>query len=197
MSRALFVLVAGLMLAATSPATKAQSTGLDRATWDLEASVTKSRECNAASMPRCWYLFFAINETPVRQIWMLDLKVRNPEPRNANLIEIDVAHMHESDDPAAPGSNDFLLYTLQFQCKEKKYRIADGYALLLDGSLDRSKEPFPWHPSKGTWFELAGKAACDKKVQLRPAAHDMVFIGDFYRPVDVVDVTRRMLWKKP
>lgn len=196
MSRAVIVLAALLMVIG-SPDARAQSTGLDRATWDLEASVAKSRECNAASMSRCWYLFFAINEAPVRQLWMLDLKVRNPEPRNANLIEIDVAHMHESDDPAAPGANDFLLYTLQFQCKEKKYRIADGYALLLNGTVERSKEPFPWHDAKDTWFELAGKAACQKKVQLRPTAHDLVFLGDFYRPVDVVDATWRILWKRP
>lgn len=197
MSRALIALAAFALLVVCSPAARAQSTGLDRAIWDLEASVAKSRECDAASMPRCWYLFFAINEAPVRQLWMLDLKVRNPEPRNANLIEIDVTHVHESDDPAEPGANDFLLYTLQFQCKEKKYRIADGYALLLNGTVKRSKEPFPWHDAKNTWFELAGKAACQKKVQLRPTEHDMVFVGDFYRPVDVADVTRRILWKRP
>jgi hypothetical protein len=197
MSRATIALAACALLALGSPHARAQSTGLDRATWDLEASVDKTRECKAATMARCWYLFFAINEAPVRQLWLLDLKARNPEPRNANLIEMDVAHVHESDDPAEPGANDFVLMTLQFQCKEKKYRIADGYALLLNGTVDHSKEPFPWHDAKDTWFELAGKAACQKKVQLRPTDHDMVFVGDFYRPVDVVDVARRILWKQP
>ena len=197
MSRVVTALVAFVLMALGSADARAQSTGLDRATWDLEASVDKTRECKAAVMARCWYLFFAINEAPLRQVWLLDLKVRNPEPNDANLIEVDVAHLHESDDPAEPGANDFLLYTLQFQCKQQQVRIAGGYALLRDGTVDRSKEPFPWRDARNTWFELAGKAACQRNVQLRPTDHHMVFLGDFYRPVDAVDVARRIFWQQP
>ncbi|KFN41263.1 hypothetical protein [Arenimonas oryziterrae] len=197
MSRGSFVLATTMLLALGSPLAMAQSTAADRALWDLEASTVEHRDCKASSMPRCWYLFFAINEAPVRQLWMLDLKVRNPEPGNANLLEMDVAHLHESDDPAEPGANDFLLYTLQFKCKEKKYRIANGYALLIDGSVDQAKQAFPWHDGfENSWFGLAGKAACQKSEQLRPTAYNMVFLGDFYRPVDAADVTRRFLWTR-
>ena len=186
-------LAATALLAAAGPSAHAQSTGLDRAMWDMEAS--KTRDCNAASMARCWYLFFAINETPYRQLWMADLKMRNPEPKNANLIEIDIVQLHESDDPEAKGSDDFLLYTLQFQCKEKKYRVADGFALAIDGTLKESEGATDWYGGyEDTWVGMAGKIACEKKYHLAPNDNHMVFLGDFHRPVDAADVTRRILW---
>ena len=194
MSRALFALAAAAVLcSAGSVPASAQSTGLDRAMWDMEAS--GRRDCNAASMARCWYLFFAINETPYRQLWMADLKVRNPEPKNANLIEIDVVQLHEGDDPDVKGNDDFLLYTLQFKCKEKKYRVADGFALKLDGSLQESEGATEWYGGyENTWVGLAGKVACDKMRHLAPTSHDMLFLGDFHRPVDAADITRGILW---
>ncbi len=194
MNRPLSALAAAVLFTVVSPAATAQSTGLDRAHWDVEAS--GRRECNAASMARCWYMFFASNETPYRQLWMADLKVRKPEPRNANLIEIDVVQMHEGDDPKVKGSDDFLLHTLQFKCEEKKYRVAGGFALTLDGSIQQSTGTTDWGGYEDTWVGLAGKIACEKSVQLSPANHSMVFLGDFYRPVDAVDVTRGILWKQ-
>lgn len=194
MSRGLMALAATALFAVGGPAAHAQSTGLDRAMWDMEAS--KDRECQAASMARCWYMFFASDEAPYRQLWMADIKVRNPEPKNANLIEIDVAQMHEGDDPAVKGSDDFLLFTLQFQCKEKKYRVADGFALRIDGSMEKSKQATAWYGGyEDTWVGLAGKIACEKTFHVAPEANSMVFLGDFHRPVDAVDITRGILWK--
>ena len=196
MSRALVALAGAALFAASSPSVIAQSTGVDRALWDMQAS--KSRECNAAGMARCWYMFFASNDTPYRQLWMADIKVRNPEPANANLIEIDIAQMHEGDDPGVKDSHDFVLYTLQFQCKQKKYRVADGFALNLNGSVEPYTGAKDWHGGyEDTWVGLAGKIACEKKYHLAPDANTMVFLGDFHRPVDAVDVTRRILWPRP
>jgi len=194
-SRALIALTVAALFAAGSLSVTAQSTGVNRALWDLQAS--KTRECNAAGMARCWYMFFASNEAPYRQLWMADIKVRNPEPSNANLIEIDITQMHEGDDPGVKDSHDFLLYTLQFQCKQKKYRVADGFALNRDGSVEQYTGAKDWQGGyEDTWVGLAGKIACEKAVQMRPTAHTMLFLGDFYRPVDAVDVTRGILWKK-
>ena len=198
MSRVLFALAAATLLALASPAARAQSTAADRAMWDLEASTVENRDCKAASMARCWYLFFAINETPVRQLWLLDLKVRNPEPGNADLIEIDVVQVHESDDPAVPGANDLVMFTVQYQCSKKKVRVSEAYALMFDGTLDRSTGPSPWTGGYETnWYGLAAKAACEKSAQLRPKAYSMLWLGDFFRPVDAADVSRRILWQQP
>jgi hypothetical protein len=195
-NRLLVSLAAAVLLAATSPAAKAQSTAADRALWDLEASTVEHRDCKAASMARCWYLFFAINEAPVRQLWLLDLKVRNPEPGNPDLIEIDIVQVHESDDPAVPGANDLVKFTVQYQCGKKKVRVSDGYAFMFNGTVDRMKEPSPWTGGyDSNWYGLAARAACEKNVQLRPAAYDMLWMGDFYRPVDAADVARTLLWK--
>jgi hypothetical protein len=197
-SRALIALAGAALLALASPTATAQSTAADRALWDLEASTMENRDCKAASMARCWYLFFAINEAPVRQLWLLDLKVRNPERGNPDLIEIDIVQVHETDDPAVPGANDLVMLTTQYDCRRKKVRVADGYALMFNGTVDRMKEPSPWTGGyDSNWFGLAAKAACEKNAQLRPVAHSMLWIGDFYRPIDAADVTRRILWKQP
>lgn len=194
MSRALIAVATAALFAAGSPSATAQSTGVDRALWDLQAS--KTRECDAAGMARCWYLFFASNEAPHRQLWLADIKVRNPEPGNADLIEIDITHLHEGDDPAVKGSYDFVLYTLQFQCRQKKYRVVDGFALNLDGSIEAYTGAKEWHGGyEDTWVGLAGKIACEKKYYLAPDANNLRFFGDFHRPVDAADVIRSLLWK--
>lgn len=197
MSRVLGLIAAIFLAALASPAARAQSTGLDRAMMDMEAHSDHARECRAASMARCWYLFLAINKAPVRQLWMMDMQMRNPEPANANLIEVTVAEMHESDDPAVPGANEFIVHTLQFKCKEKKFRIADGYAQRFDGTSERAKQPTAWRGDfDNSWAGLAGKAACNLEIQRQPTAFNMLFLGDYYRPIDVLDVTRRALWTK-
>ena len=195
MSRALIALAVAALFAVGSLSVTAQSTGVDRALWDMQAR--RNRDCNADEMARCWYMFFASNETPYRQLWMADIQVRNPEPANANLIEIDIAQMHEGDDPGVKGSHDFVLYTLQFQCKQKKYRVADGFALNRNGTLEPYTGAKDWHGGyEDTWVGLAGKIACEKKYYATPDGNTMVFLGDFHRPVDAVDVTRGILWKK-
>ncbi len=195
MSRALIRLAATALFAVGSQAAHAQTSDVYRRLAGEE--VTGGRECDPGGIARCWYMFFAEHDTPYRQLWMADLNLRSPEPNNANLVEIDVVQMHEGDDPEVKGNDDFLLFTLQFQCKEKKYRVWDGFALTLDGTIKESEAATAWYGGyEDTWVGLAGKIACEKKVQLSPTDHLMVFLGDFHRPVDAVDITRGILWKK-
>jgi hypothetical protein len=155
------------------------------------------RDCQPNSMARCWYMVFGTGDTPVRKIWFVDLKPRYPSGPSADLVEIDVVEAHESDDPKTAGANDFLFYKMQYQCRGKKVRVLDGYAYMFGDRVDRAPGASQWLTGyKKSWYGEVEKAACDKKVQLSPTAKDMLWIGDYYRPVDLVDFTRRYLWEQ-
>ena len=113
----------------------------------------------------------------------------------SHLVEVDVIHAHETDDPQVPGANDFLLMTLQFDCARKQSRIAGGYALMFDARVDRAPGASPWTGGyEKNWQGLVARVACDPDARPDPKA--MVWLGGFYRPVDVVDIVRRYLWKQ-
>lgn len=146
-------------------------------------------------MERCWYLLFGSGDAPYRKLFLADLRVRTPRGEK-DAVEIDVIEAHETDLPEDKVANDFTLMTLQVRCKQKKFRVFDGYALQLDGKVDRAPGPTPWFAVPKSWFELAARAACDSEVQLRPLAYEMAWLGSQYRPIDAVDYVRRYLWNQ-
>jgi hypothetical protein len=153
------------------------------------------RDCKPNSMLRCWYIFWGAGDAPYRKLFFADLKVRTPTG-DPNLVEIDVIEVHEGDSPKDQGANDYLLMTLQFRCQEQQFRVLDGYAFMFNGKIDRAPGATQWFPVPEAWYKLAGRIACDKEVQLRPLAHQMLWFGSQYRPIDVVDYTRRFLWEQ-
>ena len=187
-------LAAALML---SPATSLahQSRAELRDEIDDQIFRESIRDCKPNSMSRCWYMVFGTGDTPVRKIWFVDLKPRYPDGPSADLVEIDVVEAHETDDPKTAGANDFLFYKMQYQCQAKKVRVFDGYAYTFGNRVDRAPGASQWLTGyQKSWYGEVEKAACDKKVQLSPSGHNMLWIGDYYRPFDLVDFTRRYLW---
>jgi hypothetical protein len=154
------------------------------------------KDCQPTSMLRCWYIFWGTGDTPYRKLYFADLKTRTPTS-DKNLVEMDVIEVHETDNPAEKGANDYLLMTLQFRCNQNKVRVLDGYAFMFNGKIDRAPGASPWFDVPEAWYKLARRAACDKEVRLRPLAHQMLWFGSQYRPIDVVDYTRRFLWNQP
>ena len=153
------------------------------------------RDCKPNSMARCWYMVFGTGDTPVRKLWFVDLKPRYPDGPSADLVEIDVVEAHETDDPKVQGANDFLFYKMQYQCRAKKVRVLDGYAYMFSNRVDRAPGASQWLTGyQKSWYGEVEKAACNKKAQLSPTGYDMLWIGDYYRPADLVDFTRRYLW---
>lgn len=149
-----------------------------------------------SDMLRCWYIFWGAGETPYRKLFFADLKIRTPSS-DQDLVEMDVIEVHEGDNPKEKGANDYLLMTMQFRCKEQKFRVLGGYAFMLNGKIDPAPGASDWFPiPKASWYTLASRPACDKEVRLRPLAHQMLWFGSQYRPIDVVDYTRRFLWQQ-
>lgn len=148
-----------------------------------------------SSMLRCWYIFWGAGEAPYRKLFFADLKIRTPTS-DKDLIEMDVIEVHEGDNPKERGANDYLLMTMQFRCKEQKFRILGGYAFMLSGKIDPAPGASEWFRIPEAWYKLASRPACDKEVRLRPLAHQMIWFGSQYRPIDVVDYTRRFLWEQ-
>lgn len=186
-----------LLLGAAVPVAAQEDRAALRERISDELFLESLRDCKPNNMSRCWYMVFGTGDTPVRKLWFVDLKPRYPEGSGADLVEIDVVEAHESDDPATPGANDFLFYTMQYRCKARQVRVLDGYAFLFANRIDRAPGASPWLKGyQQSWYGEVEKAACNKKVQLSPSANKLLWIGDYYRPVDLVDFTRRYLWNQ-
>lgn len=198
MKRAMFRAALASVLALTATAGEAQQSRAEQRDEINDRLLLEGvRDCKPNSMARCWYMVFGTGEKPIRKLWFVDLKPRYPNGNSADLVEIDVIEAHESDDPATQGANDFLFYTMQYQCRAKKVRVLGGYAYMFSNRIDPAPGASQWLSGyQKSWYGEVEKAACDKKVQLTPLAYKMLWIGDFYRPVDVVDLTRNVLWEQ-
>jgi hypothetical protein len=72
-----------------------------------------------------------------------------------------------------------------------------SFGLGFDGKFGDFEEYGEWSGWKEVPFMAKIiEASCDKKVRLRPLAHDMAWVGDYVRPVDAVDFVRRFLWQQ-
>ena len=154
------------------------------------------RDCRPAIMERCWYLVFGKGEAPNRRLWIADMKVRPVGGDDNGIVEMDVIEASERDAPGDTYRNEFVQWTLQFDCRKHRMRQAGGYALEWSGKIDRSDQVGQWLSGyQSSWFGHAEKLACDADVRLAPQAQAMLWIGDFYRPIDLNDFIRRHLWK--
>lgn len=198
MTRALLILAAAL--AAYVPLPLAAQTVSEA---ELEAIRTEIflegiRDCKPASMTRCWYLFFGVGEAPGRKIWLLDLKDRS-DGKKKNIVYTDVLVIDESTKTApmgAQGTNDFILWANEVDCKKRKMRMRpESFGLDFKGESGYAEEYGEWADWDGVPFmQTVIAASCDKDVRLRPLAYDMAWVGDYVRPIDAVDFVRRFLW---
>lgn len=155
------------------------------------------RDCKPVAMTRCWYLFFGGDEKSGRRLWLLDLKDQS-DGRRKNIVFTDVLMIDESTRTkplGAQGTNDFILQSFEVDCKKRQMRSRPtSFGLGFDGEFGYADEFGGWADWKGTFMERVISASCDKKVRLRPLAHEMAWVGDYVRPVDAVDFVRRFLW---
>jgi len=154
------------------------------------------RDCKPAVMTRCWYLFFGEGEHPNRKVYVADLKTHKDDA-DTNLVAVDVIVINESESSRAAIGNDFVFYTIQYQCGNAKMRELDAYAFEFTGKLERATMPTQWYSDyQQSWYGIAGKIACEDDVRLRPDTYNMVWVGSLFRPIDVVDIMRKYVWKQ-
>lgn len=197
MTRALLSVACCLAALLSLPANAQTVSDGEREAIRQEIFLEGIRDCKPVSMTRCWYLFFGGDEKPGRRLWLLDLKDQS-DGRRKNIVFTDVLMIDESTKTkplGAQGTNDFILQSFEVDCKKRQMRMRPtSFGLGFDGKFGYADEFGGWADWKGTFMERVISASCDKKVRLRPLAHEMAWVGDYVRPVDAVDFVRRFLW---
>ncbi|MDZ3830983.1 MAG: hypothetical protein U0S50_04100 [Sphingopyxis sp.] len=196
---ALLLRAAAALLAVVPAATaQAHQSEAERDQIRQQLAVEDLRDCKLATMERCWYGVFGTGEAPNRRLWFADMKARPTGAARDAPVEIDVMVAYESKTAEDSQGNEFVFYTLQYDCAGYRLRMADGYAFMRNGKIDRATEAGPWISGyRPSWYSLVEKLACDAKVRLSPQTHQMFWAGDFFRPVDLFDFTYRYLWEHP
>jgi hypothetical protein len=152
----------------------------------------------------CWYLFFQRGDKPKRMLYAIDGRhVRVSEDvYQASVIVI----------PETPEPMDYWVFTVQFQATAEQARAAEGPLATLEktfaavklrqmkayrvqggGTLESDAKEYPWTSLPKDWQALAFRIAVDPKAMERAKQYDMILLANLYRPVDVVDLTRRVL----
>jgi hypothetical protein len=170
----------------SSPPALAQQTD-DVARLQRELAGQDVSRCQTG-MVRCWHVIFGAGDAPTRKLYFADVRVRTSADA-PDVVELDAIEALEGH-----ATNDHLYYLLQYRCAKRQFRIVTGYAFMLDGRIDRAPGATQWMRVVPSWFERAGKVACDQNVRVAPEIQQMAWFGDMYRPTDVVDYTRRFVW---
>jgi hypothetical protein len=159
--------------------------------------------CNL-KMP-CWYLFYQRGAAPKRVLYAIDgrhAKV-SKDVYQATVIVI----------PETPDAMDYWVFTVQFQATAEQAQAAQGpiatlektfaavklrqmkaYRVQTGGTLESDTKEYPWTALPKDWQALAFRIAVDPEaMEERAEQYDMISLANLYRPVDVVDLTRRVL----
>ncbi|QIG54482.1 hypothetical protein G6N82_10265 [Altererythrobacter sp. BO-6] len=200
MTRTLPIMLAALGALTPLPLAAQAVSDAEREAIRQEIFLEGIRDCKPASMTRCWYLFYGVGDAPGRKLWLLDLKDQS-DGKNKNIVYTDVLVIDESTStPAmgAQGTNDFILYAYEVDCKKRKMRMRpESFGLDFKGEAGYAEKHGEWSDWKGVPFmQTVIKASCDKDIRLRPLAQDMAWVGDYVRPIDAVDFVRRFLWQQ-
>lgn len=158
------------------------------ATLSLSTSApAAAEEICPASSTRCWYLIFGVGDAPKRRLYLADFLVRKPEP---SITQIDMVDIPEQDGDGA----DHYVYTMDFKCDQKQMRRNRAYRMFANGKIE-TQPMSDWVPVLPSVFQRAYELACDPKVRNNPSRNSMVLTGNMFRPIDVADLTRQLLWK--
>lgn len=152
----------------------------------------------------CWYLFMQTGKAPERVLYIVDarhVKISDNVYQSQALVVRETPR----------GDFDHWTGTLQYQAtpeqvalaqgpvdtlqpllKSVQVRTLSGYQMGSDGKVTPSR-PTEWGPFQSPVDLLGFRIATDPKAMEYPEKYTMVFAGNFYRPIDVVDTVRRIL----
>lgn len=151
-----------------------------------------------------WHLFWVTGNAPRRQIYLIDVRHKQVGPdvyetQAATLLETpraDVEHwagtlqLQASDEQIRQVRGD--VRKAMPLMKDLRVRTLSSYLMGGDGSLKPSG-PSDWAPFKTPIDLLTLRIASDPNAIRNLQAHNLVFVGSFFRAIDAVDVMRKLL----
>lgn len=151
-----------------------------------------------------WFIFHATGKAPDRSIYIVDARHQQV---GDNVYQTQALVMRET----PSGDFDHWSGTLQYQAgpeqvelargpldkmqpllKSVKVRTVSGYQMQGNGRVIPA-QPSDWTAFKTPIDLLGFRIAADPEAVKDPTRYAMVFTGNFHRPIDVVDVVRRVL----
>ncbi len=170
----------------------------------LPAQAQKAKKPEPRKEFPAWYTFFSTGKSPNRQVFLMDGRHKQVSD---NVFEVQCVTLLET----PKGEFDHWAGTLQYQAtpeqvalaggpmeklqplmKAVKVRTLSGYQMRADGSVVIQK-PSDWSAFKSPIDLLGFRIACDPKAMETPEKYTMVFTGNFFRPIDAVDMVRKVL----
>lgn len=152
----------------------------------------------------CWYLFMQTGKAPERVLYIVDARYTKISD---NVYQSQALVVRET----PRGDFDHWSGTLQYQASPEQVALAQGpvealqpllktvqvrtlsgYQMGADGKVTPSR-PTQWGPFQSPVDLLGFRIATNPKAMESPEKYTMVFAGNFYRPIDVVDTLRRIL----
>lgn len=151
-----------------------------------------------------WHIFFQTGTAPERVLYIVDARYHKISD---NVYQTQALVMRET----PKGDFDHWTGTLQYQATPEQVELARGpveslqplmssvkvrtlssYQMRADGKVVPG-QPTEWSAFKTPIDLLGFRIATDPKATQRSAHYTMTFTGNFHRPIDVVDLVRRVL----
>lgn len=134
-----------------------------------------------------WHLVFGGGNAPNRSLITADEEFQNQPDGTRRLRVIEQFENH-------PQNVDFYVFTMDFDISKKQLRTYKVYRIFKDGRLEFEDKPSPWMAVPNNWMRVcyeicANPRYYEENKSLAPA------LGKMVRPVDVVELNRRMLWE--
>ena len=138
-----------------------------------------------------WHLVFGGGKAPDRVLITAAEEVQVQPDGTSRLKVIEQFESH-------PQNVDFYVFTLDYNTSSKQMRSYKVYRIFKDGRLEFEDKPSPWMAVPNNWMRVcyeicANPRYYEENKAIAPA------LGKMARPVDVVELNRRLLWesKKP
>ncbi len=152
--------------------------------WHPSASASAAH-CSDDS-PRCWYMIFGTGDAPKRDLFIAR---RIEAPDSAVSKKVEVVQVLE-----ATGLGDYAIYSMEFNCKQRKFRIVNLTVATMDSKLQSKANALDWTAVPQSWIDRAYTFGCDSTVSSNPEKLDMTYFLNLFRPADIADIARKSIW---
>ncbi|MBS2035193.1 hypothetical protein JST97_09390 [bacterium] len=134
-----------------------------------------------------WHLVFGAGEAPNRILITADPKIQQLPDGTSRLRVIEQFENH-------PQNVDFYVFTMDFNTQSKELRTYKAYRIFKDGRLETEEKPSNWMAVPNNWMRICYEI-CANPNYFKEHKDTAPALGKMCRPVDVVDLNRRILWE--